>query len=79
MESHSDTNGSESSKAFVDRTEDLDFQLEHADRLLAWECVHTAICAQRKLYPSRIADRIGVDTATVHDILNIAGHDTLMK
>lgn len=69
-------NGLESSTASSDRTEDPEFLDGHMDRLLAWEYVHTFLCAGKPLYPSRIADRIGVPTATVHDILNNVGDST---
>lgn len=53
-----------------DRTEDYDFLMEHADRVLAWEVIHTGLALNRHLAPSRIAKAIGLETADLHDIIN---------
>lgn len=56
-----------------DRTDTDEFIYEHANRLLAWEVVHTAYAADTQLYPSRIAEGCGLPLRTVYDILNIKG------
>lgn len=54
----------------ADNTDTLDFILEQADRLLAWETVHTVLALNKNLPPSRIATAVGLDTVDVHAIIS---------
>lgn len=56
----------------MDKTETVEFRAEHADRLLAWEYVHGCYCAGKPIRPSRIADRIGLSTNEVRDMIEHA-------
>lgn len=53
-----------------DRTTDPDFIAEHFDRLLAWDWLHVYMLAGRELAPWEIAERTGVTTDYVHEVLN---------
>ena len=55
---------------FEDRTTDPDFIAEHFDRLLAWDWLHVYMLAGRELAPWEIAERTGVTTDYVHEVLN---------
>lgn len=54
----------------ADNTDTLEFIMEQADRILAWETIHTVLALGRQLPPSRIATAIGVDTEVVHSIFD---------
>ena len=54
----------------VDKTDTLDFLMEQADRILAWETIHTVLALDKQLPPSRIATAIGVDTEVVYSIID---------
>jgi len=55
-----------------DKTGTKRFKRENSDRLLGWEFVHGFVCAGKTLYPSKIAERTGQDTADVRAELNDA-------
>lgn len=58
-----------------DRTNTRKFLQEQADRMLAWEYVHTVFCAGKHLRPSKIAERAGIPLAQVYAIIeNIENH-----
>lgn len=46
----------------VDRTDSEEFRMEHVDRLLAWEFVHSGRCAGRNMQAYVLAERIGLTT-----------------
>ena len=53
-----------------DRTDTPEFIEEHMDRILGWEILQTCLIRHETLQPSRIADRCGVPTEVIKDILN---------
>jgi hypothetical protein len=45
---------------------------EHADRLMAWEVVHTTLATGKKLQPSLIAKSIGLPTTDIYAMLDVS-------
>lgn len=59
-----------------DCTLERDFIEQNADRLLAWEFVHGLYCGGKTLRPCRLAERIGLSTEEVQEIIKKATRNT---
>lgn len=47
----------------VDPTDSWEWRMEQADRLMAWEFVHSLACAGKQLPAYILADRVGLTTS----------------
>lgn len=45
---------------------------DHQRRMLDWDFVHIAYCREQQMYPSKIAERVGMETSDVRAILDAA-------
>jgi hypothetical protein len=55
-----------------DNTTSREFIEQSADRLLAWEWVHGVYCGGKHLRPSSLAERIGLTTVEVQELVESA-------
>ena len=56
----------------ADNTTCQEWRMEQADRLLAWECLHHGMCAEKNLPLWAIAERTGLTTDEVRDMEELA-------